>query len=131
MANEPVLVDTSYWIEYFNRPGTEKSDRVVSLIRDDEAAVAGIVLAELLQGARTAEELSELRSGLAAVAWIELTGGTYARAGELGFGLRRRGVTVPITDCILAAAAESVGGHILTLDGHFEELAREAALRLV
>lgn len=131
MANEPVLVDTSYWIEYFNRPGTEKADRVVFLVRDDRVAVTGVVLAELLQGARTAEELSELRSGLAAVTCIEVTIDAYARAGELGFGLRRRGVTVPITDCVLAAAAETVGGCILTLDGHFEELAREADLRLV
>ncbi len=131
MANEPVLVDTSYWIEYFNRPGTEKADRVVSLVRDDRAAVTGVVLAELLRGARTAGELSDLRSGLAAVIWIGATIDTYARAGEVGFGLRRRGVTVPITDCLLAAAAETVGGRILTLDGHFVELTREANLRLV
>lgn len=93
--------------------------------------MTGVVLAELLQGARTREECSELRSGLAALTWIETTADTYARAGELGFGLRRRGVTVPITDCVLAAAAETMGGRILTLDGHFEELAREADLQLI
>ena len=131
MPNEPVLVDTSYWIEYFNRPGTEKADVVLSLVKDDEAATTGVVLAELLQGAKTGKELSDLRLGLAAVTWIETTGETYARAGALGFGLRRRGVTVPITDCILAAAAETAGGRILTLDGHFEELAREADLKLL
>jgi predicted nucleic acid-binding protein len=128
LANEPVLVDTSYWIEYFNRSGTEKADEVAALIRDDRAALTGVILAELLQGARTEEELSELRVGLAAVNWVETTGEIYARAGRLGFELRRRGTTVPTSDCVIAAAAEAVGGRILTLDSHFEELARFASL---
>jgi len=130
LANEPVLVDTSYWIEYFNRPGTERAEEVAALIGEDRAVITGIVLAELLQGARTEMELSELRSGLGAVGWVEATADVYARAGRLGFGLRRRGLTVPVTDCIIAAVTETIGGRILTLDDHFEELAEEASLRL-
>ena len=131
MANEPVLVDTSYWIEYFNGPGTERARAVEALIREDRAALAGVILAELLQGTRTIEEFSELRSALAAVIWVVTTDESYARAGRLGFELRRRGVTVPTTDCVIAAVAESVGGRILTLDGHFEELARAASLTIL
>ncbi len=126
-----MLVDTSYWIEYFNRPGTWEAGVVRGLIRDDRAALTGVILAELLQGARSQKELSELRSALGAVERVETTGEVYARAGKLGFDLRRLGVTVPITDCVIAAAAESIGGLILTLDGHFEELARVAYLELV
>jgi predicted nucleic acid-binding protein len=131
LANEPVLVDTPYWIGYFNRPDTERASKVEALIREDRAALAGVILAELLRGARTIEEFSELRSALAAVAWVATTDESYVRAGRLGFELRRRGVTVPTTDCVIAAVAESVGGRILTLDGHFEELARAASLTLM
>ena len=131
MANEPVLSDTSYWIEYFNRSQDKRARRVEALIRDDRAALTGVVLAELLQGAKTAGELSLLRTALAAVRWVETGAEDYARAGSLGFALRRRGVTVPVTDCIIAAAAESLGGHLLTLDEHFEELAREGSLILL
>ena len=131
MANEPVLVDTSYWIEYFNGPGTERARAVQALIREDRAALAGVILAELLQGTRTIEEFSELRSALAAVIWVVTTDESYARAGRLGFELRRRGVTVPTTDCVIAAVAESVGGRILTFDGHFEELAGAACLTIL
>lgn len=130
MANEPVLIDTSYWIEYFNRPGTEKARAVEDLIRDDRAALAGVVLAEILQGTRTEREFSEIRSALAAVIQIETSEAVYTRAGRLGFELRRRGVTVPLTDCVIAASAESIGGRILTLDSHFEELAQTASLHL-
>jgi predicted nucleic acid-binding protein len=131
LTNEPVVVDTSYWIEYFNRPGSDRASAVEALIREDRAALAGVILAELLQGARTIEEFSELRSALAAVIWVVTTDESYARAGRLGFELRRRGVTVPTTDCVIAAVAESVGGRILTLDGHFEELARAASLTIL
>jgi len=44
--------------------------------------------------------------------------------------VRRRGITVPTTDCIIAAAAESAGNGVLTLDRHFEELARVASFEL-
>ena len=126
-----MLVDTSYWVEYFNRPGSGEAGVVRNLIRDDRATLAGVILAELLQGARTQEELSELRSALGAVDLVETTGEVYARAGRLGFDLRRLGVKVPITDCVIGAAAESIGGLVLTLDRHFEELVRVASLELV
>lgn len=96
------------------------------MIQDDRAALAGVVIAELLQGARAGEELSELREALAAIEWIPATPDVYARAGTLGFGLRRRGVAVPVTDCIIAAAAETIGGGLLTSDRHFQNLAEVA-----
>lgn len=131
MENEVVLVDTSYWIEFFNRPGSERAAAVRELVREDRAALAGVVLAELLQGARTTAELSELREALAAANWVQTTADIYARAGEFGSRLRQGGVTVPVTDCIIAAAAETIGGRVLTSNRHFESLATVAALTLL
>lgn len=74
-----MLVDTSYWIEYFNRSGTEKASAVETLVRDDRAASTGVILAELLQGTRTEEEFSKLRAALAAVIWVETNRAVYAR----------------------------------------------------
>lgn len=120
--NSPVLIDTSYWIEYVNRPGSENMKKVAELIREDRAAATGVVLAELLQGARTNAEMSKIKVSLEAVHWIETDERLYARAGEIGFELRREGITIPTTDCIVAAAAESIGGDLLTLDGHFGDM---------
>lgn len=131
LANDLVLVDTSYWIEFFNRPESDKAAGVKSLIEHDRAVLTGVVLAELLQGARTSTELAELRVALAAVEFVETTPDLYARAGTLGFSLRRGGVTAPITDCIIAAAAETIGGGVLTSDRHFESLATVADLTLL
>ena len=126
----PVLIDTSYWIEFFNRPDTGHAESVRRLVSEDLASITGVVLSELLQGARTEEEYRELDSALTAVVWIRADRGVYARAGELGFGLRRRGITVPVTDCLITAAAERAGANILTLDGHFAHLARETGIEV-
>lgn len=126
-----MLVDTSCWIEYFNRPGTRNAAAVEEAIREDRAALTGIVLAELSQGAKTEDELSRLRAALGAVSWIETSREIYERTGGISFGLRRRGVKVPITDCLIAAAAESIGGRILTLDRHFAEISKVAELTVM
>ena len=103
---------------------------VEGFIREDRAALTGVVLAELLQGARSESEMSRLRTALGTVAYIETSRETYERAGSFGFTLRRRGITVPVTNCVIAAAAKSAGGRILTLDTHFTELAKVASLDL-
>jgi predicted nucleic acid-binding protein len=128
LTNNSVLIDTSSWIEYFNRPDTESASIVNNFIREDRAALTGIVLAELLQGVRREEEQLRLWAALESVNYVETSREIYVRAGSIGFTLRRRGVTVPVTDCIIAAAAESMGGMIFTLDDHFTELAKVASL---
>ena len=130
MANEPVVVDTSCWIEFFNRPDTAVAATVRDLVMKDRALLVGVVLAELSQGTRTREELLDLQAALGAVSWAETGPEVYARAGVLGFELRRRGSTVPVTDCVIAAAAETKSGHVLTLDSHFRDLAKVADINV-
>lgn len=120
--NSPVLVDTSCWIEYFRHYESDVAERVEALIRGDRVAVTGVVLAELSQGARTEAEVFRVKTSLEAAIWVETGERLYSRAGEIGFELRRRGVTIPMTDCLVAAAAESAVGNLLTLDGHFGEI---------
>ena len=131
MASEPVLVDTSCWIEYFNRPGTPNAITVEAAIKEDRAALTGVILAELSQGARSEAELSRLKVALGAVRWVATSREVYERAGGIGFELRRRGVTVPITDCVIAAAAESIGGRIFTLDSHFAEISEVSEITVM
>lgn len=94
------------------------------------AALTSVVLAELSQGVSNEGELSRLQAALGAVRWVATSRDIYVRAGRIGFELRRRGVTIPITDCI-AAAAESIGGRILTLGTHFAKISEVSALTVV
>lgn len=61
MADGLVFVDTAAWISFF-RPGESiVGDRVRRLIETDRVVLAGPVLAEFLQGARSEAEAQTLR----------------------------------------------------------------------
>lgn len=117
-----VLVDTRVWIEYFHR-ATPAGDQLEKLIKDRRVAISGVVLAELLQGAVTEAERDTLRSALQGPRYLEITRDTWQLAGELGFGLRRKGITLPLSDLLLAALALQNELELFTLDKHFQRIA--------
>ena len=59
-----VVADSSAWIGYFRSPESSIGREVASLIVSNEMAVVGIVMAEVLQGARSPAEFDFLRTPL-------------------------------------------------------------------
>jgi predicted nucleic acid-binding protein len=118
-----VLADTSVWIPFFNDPGSPQKRELDRLLDADGVALVGVVLAELIQGCRTAREAEVIASRLTALPFLETTFAVWRRAGELSFGLRRRGVTLPLSDLVVAAAAMEHRCRVYTLDPHFELVA--------
>ena len=88
-----VIADTSAWIPFFNRPGSPQKREIDALIDADRLVLVGVVLAELIQGCRTPREAETLASQLMGLPFLDTRVATWRRAGELSFGLRRRGVT--------------------------------------
>jgi len=58
MSAERILVDTSVWIDYFRNQSAGFVDFVAELVKNHEICVPQIVLAELMQGAKSEKELS-------------------------------------------------------------------------
>ncbi len=114
-----VVADTSVWIPFFNEPESEEKRELDALLDADRLVMVGVVLAELTQGCRTAREAEATASLLEGLRFIETTVATWRRAGELSFGLRRRGVTVPLSDLVVAALALEHRLEVYTLDPHF------------
>jgi len=57
-----VLIDTSAWICFFARRGYAEIKNALSLfLEEDRAAIAGPIMVELVQGARTAEEKDDIK----------------------------------------------------------------------
>lgn len=124
-----VLLDTSVWIEFFRKH--EPYHALVSKLIDEErVACCGIVLAELMQGAKSDRELTVLDDFIQVFAFIPETPELWANAGKLSFQLRRKGVTVGLSDCLIAVAAAAAQVQVATLDGHFEELCKPAGITL-
>lgn len=124
-----VLVDTSAWIEFF-RKKEPYYGAVLELIDDDRVCCAGLVIGELLQGAKSEKELAVLKNFLHVFEFLPETPRLWEKAGELSYSLRRKGEGVGLSDCFLAVAAMAHGAEILTLDRHFGVLKKEAGVNL-
>lgn len=128
-ASDNVLVDTSVWIDFFRR--TEPSYGIVmQLMSDNRICILGIILAELMQGAKSERELSVLRDVASVFPFLPESARTWQAAGELAFKLRRKGLTIGLSDCYIAAAAAEGNVAILTGDGHFMKIKDVAKIRL-
>jgi predicted nucleic acid-binding protein len=124
-----VLIDTSVWIEFFR--GREPYRGIVTKLIDDEQAVCcGIILAELMQGAKSDKELAILDDFIKVFTFIPETPELWASAGKLSGKLRRKGITVGLSDCFIATAAASIKVQVATLDSHFELLGKPAGIAL-
>lgn len=117
-----VIADTSVWIPFFNRPDSPEKTALDLLIDADEVALVGVVLAELLQGCRTPAERDTLSDALLALPYYEATQSTWLKTGDLSATLLRKGVTLPLSDLIIAAVAIEQDCRIYSLDAHFKKI---------
>ena len=124
-----VLVDTSVWIKFF-RKHEPYYNIVTRLIDDEQIFCCGIILAELMQGAKTDKELSVLEDFPRVFPFITESQQLWLSAGRLSFQLRRKGLTIGLADCYIAVAAASAHAQLATLDGHFKLLAKPAKINL-
>ena len=117
-----VIADTSVWMSFFNQPGSVEKRELDALIDADRLALVGVVLAELLQGCRTLKEAETIVFTLTGLRFLETSFSSWRRCAELSFALRRKGVTLPLSDLIIAALAIEHHCEVYTLDPHFEHV---------
>ena len=117
-----VIVDSNVWMHFLRSPGTPVGQQMRRLLNADEVAVVGVVIAEVLQGARSEREFTDLLSRLEPQAYVEEGKQTWVRVGELSMQLRAQGRLVPLTDLVIAAQALEHRLPVWTLDQHFSRI---------
>ena len=117
-----VLIDTSAWIKFLRKGNDPVSDRVDQLIQAGQAVLTGPVLAELLQGCKSEAEQRKLLRVLAPIRFADVTRGDWSTAGDALGRLWRQGITLPLSDALIATVARRNGLPVLTLDKHFQHL---------
>ena len=117
-----VLVDTSIWIEYFNKPDSRAGESLENLLKESRVFCAGVVLTELLQGAKIEREFKLILESVTALPFLETKLTNWIDAGRISFSLRKKGITIPVTDIILASLALESHCLIFTLDPHFKKI---------
>ena len=114
------LIDSSAWVEYFRAKGSEKvKSRVREILQREEAAACGIIIVEILRGARNEKEFQALSDSLTSLPQIPLDEEVVSRASRWGFSLDRKGKTVSTTDLLIASAAYP-HSRLLHADSDFE-----------
>lgn len=113
-----VLIDASAWIDYLRMGRGPLSEALERLIEEDRAALCGIAIAEVRQGLRAHEDRNVLDL-FEILPFLETTREDFEQAGALLAGLRRHGVTLPVTDALMAGLALRHAIPLLENDKHF------------
>ena len=126
---DKVLIDTSVWIEFF-RNREPYHTAVSQLLTEGRVCCAGIILAELMQGAKEEKELQVIREFISVFEFLTEQPETWEKTGGLSFELRRAGKPVGLSDCHIAALAAEHGAAVFTLDKHFEVITESFEIAL-
>jgi len=117
-----VLVDTSVWIEYFQRKNALIEKEVDGLLRSEEVATAGLVLAELRRGCRTLSQVRLMLDAMEPLLYLESDRTSWLKAGEIAAEANARGYKMEVGDCLLAAVVLREGCSLFTLDRDFSRV---------
>ena len=122
MSDNRVLIDTSVWIAYFKNSHKQLIEKVDDVLTHGSVYVPKVVIAELIQGAKTDKDSAVIEEFVNAFAVIDQTADTWLKAGRLSFSMKKKGSTVHIIDCYIAILANEHNCSILSLDEHFRSI---------
>jgi predicted nucleic acid-binding protein len=118
-----ILPDTCAWIDFINGRGTPLAIALEQLLVHGEVFTCGVVKYELVQRVRTRDDERMLLNALGAVTHLEMTESLWIGAGRLSASLRKKGVTLPLSDIVVAVIALEHNLSVLTVDRHFDHIA--------
>ena len=125
-----IVVDSSALIEYYRPSGKANVRKAVAqAIKNDQVAVNGIIKAEILAFASGKKEFLKLSSDFDAFHWLSLKKSDFDLASELGRVLRKKGITIPPTDLIIAASAIRAKAALYHVDSHYDQVEKYSRLK--
>jgi len=131
MLNKSILIDTSVWLFALRKDYIpEIKDRVAILLKENPVFTTGIINLEILSGTKSRSEYQRLKNRLEALEKIRTDEAVWDMACDLGYKLRRKGLTIPHTDILIAACALSEECVLLHADNHFDLIAKNVNLKV-
>ncbi len=114
-----VLIDSSVWIHYFRQGKSKVAENVDLLLDQNRAVLCGMVELEILQGVRGKEQLI-IQDLFQALDFLETKREDFISAGLILNQLRSRDITIPSSDCLIAAQSIHNKVSLYTLDKDFD-----------
>ncbi len=119
--SDSVLLDTSIWIDALRGKTPQIVKKTQSLLTDDRVLTCGPVLFEIKRGLRPKERKTILPL-FDALIRLPLDEAVWDLAGDLDASLRRKGITIPPMDIIIAQICLYHKIMLFTLDNHFHSV---------
>jgi tRNA(fMet)-specific endonuclease VapC len=130
-VKDRILIDTSIWIAYFKNSSVKIAEKVDEILNDADIYVPKVVIAELIQGAKTEKEVSVIGEFIGAFNVIDQKDDSWEQAGRLSFQMKRKGVTIHLVDCYIAVIAFENKCRLFSLDAHFRDIKRFLKIEMV
>ncbi len=116
-----ILVDTNIIIDFWKNP----SQRVQEIFENKDIAVCGITKAELIHGAKSEKEIEIIIEALEDFEIMEIRDSDWIEIGRLLYQLKRKGISVPFQDAVIAHIAMERDMDLWTNDKHFKLIQNE------
>ena len=128
-----ILVDTSVWIDFFaGRDLPHVSVLEQSILDNEDLALCGIILTEILQGIADDASHRRVRQYLGPLLMLPMPEAVFVRAADIYRKLRKTGITIrKSNDCIIAATALEHHCQLLHNDRDFSPIAEHFPLKIV
>lgn len=110
-----ILADTNIFIDYFRNQNAEFVNKFNSL----EIGICGIVKSELLHGARSDDEADNMIKAFSSFELITIDEYDWEFSGLMLQTLRSQGLSVPVTDALIAYLGIKYDIPVWTKDHHF------------
>jgi predicted nucleic acid-binding protein len=118
---DSVLLDTSVWIDAFQGKTPDIVAVVQGLLNDDRILTCGPVIFEIKRGLRPPER-KKILPLFNALIHLSVDETVWDAAGDLDASLRKKGITIPPMDVIIAQVCLHHKVFLFTLDEHFRSV---------
>lgn len=113
-----ILLNTTVLVQYLRTA----SEAIKAVLGAESAAICGITRAEILHGAKSNQDESDLTLALNCFVQIPIKEDTWNTLGGILRSLRSRGVAVPFPDALIATVAIREDLELWTYDAHFQAI---------
>ena len=128
-----IFVDTSIWIDFFaGRDVPHVAILEQLIINEEDLALCGIVLTEILQGIADDRTFRKVRQYIKPLIMLPMPETVFIKAADIYRKLRKQGITIRKTnDCIIAATVLEHRCRLLHNDKDFKPITKHFSLETI
>lgn len=115
----PLFLDTSFLIDFLKGKPITDQEMIISAVRQKIVYYNGIVLTELLSGARTPKNKKQIEKMLSGLTYLPIKYDDYKQAGNIRKSLFKKGFSMSTPDALIVAQIKTYKMKLITGDTFF------------